>query len=127
MSQVSPEKRHSENEADLAALRQLHRVIDAELQKPAEEQDEKLISECIETIAEIKGVKGSFSAEEIDEQLAIVKAKAAQEKAARQPRRVNKSVVIAACVAAFLIAGAITAYANPTLRAWFVQLKQGGH
>lgn len=131
MSQASPENRHPENQAamseeDLAALRQLHRMIDEEMRKPLEEQDEELISECIGTIAEIKGVKGSFSAEEIDEQIAIVKAKAAQEKAARRPKRIRKPVLIAACAALLVAVSMITAYANPTLRAWLTQLRQGG-
>lgn len=130
MSQASPENRHPENqaamsEADLAALRQLHHVIDEEMRKPPEEQDEELISECIGTIAEIKGVKGSFSAEEIDEQIAIVKAKAAQEKAARQPKRIHKPMLIAACAALLVAVSMITVYAYPALRAWFVQMKQG--
>ena len=131
MSQASPENKHPENqaamsEADLAALRQLHRVIDEEMRKPPEEQDEELISECIGTIAEIKGVKGSFSAEEIDEQIAIVKAKAAQEKAARQPMRIRKPMLIAACAALLVAVSVLTVCATPILRAWFVQLRQYG-
>lgn len=130
MSQASPENRYPENqaamsEADLAALRQLHHVIDEEMRKPPEEQDEELISECIGTIAEIKGVKGSFSAEEIDEQIAIVKAKAAQEKAARQPKQIRKPMLLAACAALLVAVSIITVCAYPALRAWFVQMKQG--
>lgn len=125
MSQVSDNTNRSEDKVlsspkDIADIAQLHAVIEREMQKPLEEQDEELIDECIQTIAEIKGVRSSFTPEEIDAQIAVVQARAEAEKASavRQPRRI-KTALLAACLVVIMLAGAVTVYAvSPAVREW---------
>ena len=135
MCQACDNTDHSENKLplsaeDMAAIEQLHAVVDREMQKPLEEQDGCLIDECIQTIAEIKGVRSAFTPEEIDTQIAIVQARAESGKATavRRPKRV-KTVLIAACLAVVMLAGAATAYAvSPAVRSWIsfaLQLEVG--
>ncbi len=110
---------------DMAVIAQLHAQIDHELQKPIDQQDEQLIHNGIRRIAEIKGVRASFTPEEIDARMTAVLARAEAESKGSKRRPVRtKTALLAACLVVVLIIGACSVYAvSPTLRAWFEQLK----
>ncbi|MBQ2766616.1 MAG: hypothetical protein IJF49_00885 [Clostridia bacterium] len=110
---------------DRAVIAQLHAEIDRELEKPIDQQDEQLIHNGIQRIAEIKGVRASFTPEEIDARMTAVLARAEAESKERKRRPVRtKTALLAACLVVVLIIGACSVCAvSPTLRAWFEQLK----
>ena len=125
MNQDSRENYSSENRLslspeDIAEIGRLHAVIDREMEKPLEAQDSELIETSIQQIAERKGVKSTFTPEEINARIAIVMARAEADKAAavRRPKRI-KTALLAACLVVVMLAGAFAAYAvSPAVRAW---------
>ena len=64
------ENRSIESESDAQALRKLTLILKTEQEKPDGARDEALIDDCIRQIAEIKGVRSSFSPEEVRERIA---------------------------------------------------------
>lgn len=121
----SSENRPSLSPEDIAEIGRLHAVIDREMEKPLEAQDSELIETSIQQIAERKGVKSTFTPEEINARIAIVMARAEADKAAavRRPKRI-KTALLAACLVVVMLAGAFAAYAvSPAVRAWFENAK----
>lgn len=131
MNQDSRENYSSENRLslspeDIAEVGRLHAVIDREMEKPLEAQDSELIETSIQQIAERKGVKSTFTPEEINARIAIVMARAEADKAAavRRPKRI-KTALLAACLVVVMLAGAFAAYAvSPAVRAWAQEVLQ---
>ena len=100
---------------DRVMIAELERIIRAEEAKPEAERDHALIDDCINEIAEIKGVKAEFSEEEV----AQITDKLIQtaEKTKKRKRFVR---LVAGIAAMFVIVTGVTACAvNPALINWF--------
>lgn len=99
-------------------IAELERIIREEEAKPESERDADLIDDCIREIAELKGVKAEFSAEEIAEITGNLIKVAKKEQ--RRKRFVRLTAGIAAAVV--LVTGITACTINPALINWFVKI-----
>ena len=99
-------------------IAELERIIREEEAKPESERDADLIDDCIREIAELKGVKAEFSAEEVAEITDnLIKA---AEKEQKRKHFVRLAAGIAAAVV--LVTGITACTINPALINWFVRI-----
>lgn len=99
---------------------ELNSIIAKELKKAKSEQDEQLISECIEEIADLKKIKGSYSKEEIDRNFDLLQAEIRSKIniASRIPMR---RILAVASIICLVIVSSIAVYAvSPSFREWIL-------
>ena len=96
----SPERKTDLAEGDELMIRKLQLLIQIEEKKPENERDNALIDECIEEIAKLKGVRSSYSKEEVDAIVAELKHKGAKNSKSRSYRRYLKWLLPIAAILA---------------------------
>ena len=100
-------------EDDESMIRNLQLLIQIEEKKPENERDNALIDECIEEIAKLKGVRSSYSKEEVDAIVVELKHKEAKNLKTKSPRRYVKWLIP---VAVILVLTTVAVFASPANR-----------